>query len=476
MQHLIQFEFICSQAVPLYDHLCQQYQQHPNVEIHTAKIIDEKFNCRYVLEADGALADLEQLADDIAADFLLSVWLLDTKITRLEHPQLAANNTSQQKASEQQANHQFAPLNFCQHCQPQFADNQHSQFGNIDLACEHCGGETKLSVTERALTTQDIFAFADLLLDKQTLHLPDDNMTLSIAQPGNVMERPAIIVCNPNALNGYFNVTEQQVLALSSIEKPCLKLHTNESGMRCIKAPLVDVQFADSRLMAILCERLRQKGINWLYSHSNQPGEHHGNPPLKLAWINQRWVAKQQVAAGQCISQFPALHDEAQSLISNLAYTATSKGSSKFIRWQAMHTQNQEVLPKTHAAQCAMLAGLQAQTPPPKCKKPKNAAVLFFSRYQASQIVSLDGQGQTELFFELAAMPSSGYEICHLLSQSREKALLDKFKQAYPSATPHCLILSSLPIRNHLPALWRLRLRSLAAKSTTTHRSQSPSN
>ncbi|QIR15397.1 NiFe hydrogenase [Shewanella aestuarii] len=426
MNHCIQFEFICSQPVALYGHLCHQYVDRKAIDIRAAQFTDEQHNTHYLLEAFAEQAQLEQLAEEIAEDFLLSVWLIDTRIQRVEHKQYPQSSLSLTKPTP------YAPLPYCQHCQPLFGDNQSQQFANINLACSHCHGETKLSVAQKSLSEQDIFAFADLLLNNSTLHLPDDNMTLSLALPLSAKDRPSIIVCNPNDLNGYFHLSDHQVLALSSIEKPCITLMTNDTGKAHFKTALVDVQFASNRLLVILTEKLRQRGINWLYSHSNPPGEHHGNPPLKLARLAEQWIAKQQVKAGQCEVLFNPLHDEAISQIANINYCATS--IDKQVSWSAIHTEHKQVLPESHAAQCALLAGLQTMSPPNPCKKAKHAAILFFSYYQASQILALDKEGNAELFFEMANIPNSGYEICHQLSQSRESGLLDKFKQMYPDS------------------------------------------
>ncbi|MGZ9899411.1 Kae1-like domain-containing protein [Shewanella gaetbuli] len=424
MMHHIQFEFKCSRPVPLYEYLCQQFIAHPKVAITAAQLTDDQFNTRYIIEASAEQAQLEQLAEEIAEHFLLSVWLLDTRIQRIEQKQfLTSKQLNYPKAS-------YAPLPYCQQCQPRFGDNQHNDFANINLECSHCHGHQQLSLAQKGLTPQDIKAFAEILLNKDTLYLPDDNMTLSIAQPVFEHHRPSILVCNPNALNSYFHLCDEQVIALSSIEKPCLRLNTNEAGLSCLKVPLVDVQFAHNRLLVILCELLRQRGINWLYSHSNPPGEHHCNPPLRLARLEHQWVAKQHVQAGECNRYFTALHDDAESLVCNMHYSAF--GQKDTLKWTAIRTQNEQIIPKSKAAHCALLAGLQAQQSPSKCKKPKHAAVLFLSRHQTSQIVTLDKNSQAELFFEFPAIPRSGYEVCHALSQSREKDLLNKFKQAHP--------------------------------------------
>ena len=63
----------------------------------------------------------------------------------------------------------------------------------------------------------------------------------------------------------------------------------------------------------------------------------------------------------------------------------------------------------------------------------KHAAVLYFSQQNACQIVTLDSQSNPELFFQLPTLPTSGYEICHSLSESPQKSLLDKFKQLFPA-------------------------------------------
>ncbi|MBR9728031.1 NiFe hydrogenase [Shewanella intestini] len=423
--HHIQFEFICSQPVPLYGHLCQEYIARHVFNISASQFTGEEHNTHYVIEATGSQAELETLAEDIAEHFLLSVWLVDSKMQLVKERQYPTSSLGKD------VHLPVAPLVFCHHCQPKFGDNQNPQFGDINLACDHCGGQNKLPTAHDALSEQDIFAFAQLLLEKQPLHLVDDNLTLSLTAIGDAGKRPSIIVCNPNTLNDFFQLNDKQVQALSSHEKPCLNINTNEAGAASLQASMVDVQFASNRLLVVLCEKLRQKGVNWIYSQFT-PSANTQLPPLKLALIDEQWVAKQLVQAGQTELKLSALHDEACAQIGNLAYTATSH--KKHISWQISQQEQQQISPATHAAECALYAGLQSKDVNGKSTKPKYATVLFFSRYQASQIVMVDQDSKAELFLEMPEMPSVGSEIINQLNQSPEKGLVEKFKAAHPDS------------------------------------------
>ncbi|MGL4835657.1 MAG: NiFe hydrogenase, partial [Shewanella sp.] len=75
----IRFDFICAREVPFYAHLCNQYLHDETLKITIGCDAQHPFGTlRYFIEAQGEQAQLEQLADAIAADFLLSAWLIDS--------------------------------------------------------------------------------------------------------------------------------------------------------------------------------------------------------------------------------------------------------------------------------------------------------------------------------------------------------------------------------------------------------------
>ncbi|MBO1895415.1 NiFe hydrogenase [Shewanella sp. BF02_Schw] len=498
--HNIRFDFVCQRHVPLYEHLCNQYLERNEFNISIgAESEPQTSKIRYFIEAFATQAQLEALADEIASDFLLSVWLLDTHIQRIEQ------HSGQRKPFKIKPLYSGLPLYFCQHCQPQFGDNQHPSFGDINLQCHHCMGHEKLSRDEKSLTQADIAAMANRLLSHKALPLPILGITLwltppaaifsSTIQPSTILpstisqnaddqrinssqtnapitaitttikyQRPRILVCNPNSLNSHFIVNDSQVLALSSIEKPLLRVRPS-SDHPSLLAPLYEIQFAENRLLVILTEVLRQKGINWLHVthdidlHTSQ--EALLNKPLRLASVNQQWLPITTLGNGTIPlpTNVTCLHDEHH--YQDDLHTFTVQSSTTDINWRvsdndAKPSNSRSALPLAVPAVlasscaddsstitndittslCALNAAVLRCDPNKnhhKAQFVKHAAVLYFSQHNTCQIVTLDSQSKPELFFQLPTLPTTGYEICHSLSESPQKSLLDKFKQLFPA-------------------------------------------
>lgn len=443
--HNIRFDFVCQRSVPLYEHLCNQYLQRKqcSITIGIEHQHDTGAMC-YFIEAYAQQAQLEALADDIAADFLLSVWLIKTEIKRIEC------KTGQTKPFVVQQ-HQGLPLYFCQHCQPQLGDNQHPHFADINLICEHCKGHYKLSHEQKSLTKFDLLAMANHLLQDKTLALPMLGITLGLTPNKSYTQyrRPRILVCNPNSLNSQFCVSNNQVLALSSIEKPLLRVRP-ASDHPNLNAPLYEIQFAHNRLLVILAEMLRQKGVHWVYVNQDGIDKAKMAPPLYLASITQGWLPLTTETDGSMplATNLTCLHDE------NSYETATHKFLVKCSQRElAWHVKSLPAAPSssTMASQttkqsdtssdislslCALSAGLLRHDIDDHHGKPqfvKQAAVLYFSQAHPCQIVNVDDKSEAALFFELPHFSQNGYALCHQLSDSPQKNVLDKFKQLYPS-------------------------------------------
>lgn len=204
----IRFDFTCSRQVPLYAHLCNQYLNYDALNITIGCDNQNHFGSQtYFIEAQGEQAQLEQLADAIAADFLISAWLIDSGIKVI-------NESTGQKtllpclyATPSSTNTTRAIAPFCQQCYPLLGDNQSAQFGIIDLACPCCKGENLLTTEQKALTLSDIKAMAQHLLTQGTLTLnAPDSIILSLTPftRDALGERPQLLICNPNTLNAHF--------------------------------------------------------------------------------------------------------------------------------------------------------------------------------------------------------------------------------------------------------------------------------
>ncbi|HAY93559.1 NiFe hydrogenase [Shewanella sp.] len=477
----IRFDFTCSRQVPLYAHLCNQYLNYDELNIsigcdgqHSSGQYSGQHDFgpqSYFIEAQGEQNQLEQLADAIAADFLISAWLIDSSIKVIDEPQ-----GSKTLLPFPQSGSSPAIVPFCQHCYPLIGDNQSAKFGTLDLICPCCKGETQLTSAQKALTLSDIKAMAQGLLTQGPLILAAaDNLQLSLtpfAQP--LGERPQLLICNPNTLNAHFCLNDAQVLALSSIEKPLICARPTQEHDK-LSAPLYDICFAYSRVILVLGEVLRQKGVDWVYIK----GPH--NRP-KLAWVDGAWaqiashdLSSTQVQTKHFIAPEPlrekvSLHGyqaqwqaakrsrSHQGELSVAVLTQVPSSEDSDIHCTSMLNDNNQntVNTENHTLADAALFSALLNGKFTSHKQAKNAAVIYLSHTHTSQIVTCDNKGDTELFFALPELPDNGYEIFHQLDSSPQKAVAQKFKSLFPEDYLKLLSLKLHGRRDNLQSLWAI--------------------
>ncbi|QLE85764.1 NiFe hydrogenase [Shewanella sp. Scap07] len=421
--NIVKFEFVCSRPVPLYAYLCNQYLDYPQLDI----TINVDCN-RYVIEASGEQQCLEQLADDIATHFLMSVWLQDSSIALIE----------QREGSQTAIPCPAAEMPFCEHCMPRFGDNQHAEFGQIGLVCTHCHGEQQLADHLLAMTTDDLAAISKQLITNGQIALTEQ-LSLSM-RPIHSDNRPALLVCNPNTINAQFHLSDRQVLALSSIEKPYITARPIDAHPQ-LKQPLYDLCFASDRLLVIITEMLRQQGLDWVFIDDKQR-------PEAMAFIDNHWVEVNQNASHstEVCSKLKPLHDQACiALPAGKNYLA--KHQHDCYQVARATTIPSLKLNDEEMARCAFNSVLLEH------QIDKNAAQVFFSRDYGGQIHTLDSKKQSQLFFAVPELPLSGYEIYHQLEQSPQQTVLHKFKQQFPHDYLRLLDLKLTAKRNSFSSL-----------------------
>ncbi|WMB71320.1 NiFe hydrogenase [Shewanella oncorhynchi] len=477
----IRFDFTCSRQVPLYAHLCNQYLNYDELNIsigcdgqHSSGQYSGQHDFgpqSYFIEAQGEQNQLEQLADAIAADFLISAWLIDSSIKVIDEPQ-----GSKTLLPFPQSGSSPAIVPFCQHCYPLIGDNQSAKFGTLDLICPCCKGETQLTSAQKALTLSDIKAMAQGLLTQGPLTLAAaDNLQISLTpfeQP--LSERPQLLICNPNTLNAHFCLNDAQVLALSSIEKPLICARPTQEHDK-LSAPLYDICFAYSRVILVLGEVLRQKGVDWVYIK----GPH--NRP-KLAWVDGAWaqiashdLSSTQVQTKHFIAPEPLREKVSfhgyqaqwqaakrsrshQGELSVAVLTQVASSEDSDIHYTSMLSDNNQntVNTENHTLADAALFSALLNGKFTSHKQAKNAAVIYLSHTHASQIVTCNNKGDTELFFALPELPDNGYEIFHQLDSSPQKAVAQKFKSLFPEDYLKLLSLKLHGRRDNLQSLWAI--------------------
>ncbi|MGS0824302.1 Kae1-like domain-containing protein [Shewanella sp. 0m-8] len=471
----IRFEFNCTREVPFYGHLCNQYLQNDQYDVTIGK-----HDNLYYIEAQGEQAQLEQLADAIAQDFLISAWLVKPQIIVIDSPVGTKKLLPAAKLE----------LEYCQHCQPQFGDNQAAHFGNIGFNCPCCQAHTRISPVQQAVSLSDAKALVKKLDRLGAIALPHasmsdninnnvgDNISKSIGASiiesigaGPIISfnpianapldtRQQLVICNPNNLHAHFCVNDSQILALSSIEKPLIKARPIHNHPR-LNQPLYEISFANSRLLLVICEILRQQGVDYLYiANSTHP---------KIAMVEAKWSLIQTPASNHAqifdavrqplhddavAGHYKALwHDKQIEISSNhpsINLTNINEGETN---------KDNAITAVSSAASCALHSATITE------KKPKCVAALYFSQTSTSQIVSLDGKQQLELFFEFPSMPDNGYDIVHQLELSPQKPLLDKFKTQYPDDYLKLLSLKLTKPTNNIESLWAIAAVFLGAAS-----------
>ncbi|MEL4281720.1 MULTISPECIES: NiFe hydrogenase [Shewanella] len=460
MKH-IRFEFTCSRQVPLYAHLCNQYLNYDALNISIGCDSQNDFGPQiYFIEAQGEQTQLEQLADAIAADFLISVWLVDSGIKVVDEPQGQRTLLEVMPTEATQVGKSVAA--FCQQCYPRFGDNQAAQFGQLDLTCPCCHGEMRLTSEQKALTLSDLKAMAAQLISQGTLDLTSEGVQLSLAPFANpTSARPQLLICNPNTLNAHFCLKDHQIIALSSIEKPLICARPTQAHEK-LSAPLYDICFGYSRVVLVLAEVLRQKGIDWVYLQ----GQHH-RP--QLAWVEGGWAKLSSPTLGnaqhQEVKHFHApepLREDVRFLGFKAKWQANKKTRSHqgLLSVQALtstdNTAEYQGDEEDHTIADAALFATLLNGKFTTHKQAKNAAVIYLSHAHPSQIVTCDNKGETSLFFALPELPDNGYEIFHCLDSSPQKAVAQKFKSQFPDDYLKLLSLKLHGRRDNLQSLWAI--------------------
>ncbi len=485
MNTLLCFDFICTQPVPFYQHLCNLLlRAHPlttlqsnDIFTETAQIsIDNGYlnngHYRYRIEAQGTQIQLETLADRIAKDFLLSVHLVKAKIAPLEKSQgstsiqilKSTELPSTQKKRLFSKNdainsplYELIHLDYCATCTPLFGDNQSPKFAQIDLICPCCHGEEHYKIHKEALLTKQdgikrspslttltqerLFSLAKELLSEHTVKIEELGVTLStqIALFEHSEQlRPQILICNPNTLNLFFNTTSEQVITLSCFEKPAITLTTKDaiqihSSSSKINAASCDVRFAYNRALIIVTEYLRQKGIDFLYYRVNTPIAH-------MAFIDQHWIWLQQPYSIALNTTRDTLHDNA--VVGN--YQAIELKKKVII-----HNSVSLVLPVKSQDQ-AFNALYATQFSHASINK-QDIVTIFLSRNSLSQIITSNRlrdngkieKDKAESILQFPKLPNNGIDFIQQLRASIKSniegnlltsvSIIDKFQLAYPS-------------------------------------------
>lgn len=489
----VRFEFDTSRQVPFYRETLQRLTTDNHYQALALKAGVSKLErgYRYWLGAQGEQTDLGAFADTLAQAFPLSCFLLDARVCAADDEAQEAKELLQslqplQPQPENAPTLDTPKLAFCGHCYPRFGDNQSPEFGKLDLVCPHCHGEryslqstcesahesthesaresVHNSVHENAhknLAPQTIGldtlkSFASMLMDGQAITLEGTQYQLG----GNPL-KDSLICCNPNNLSASFIVTDAEVLALSGIEKPRLRLRPQSQPAAIPAAqpvaPSYRVRFANSRAELVLCELLRVKGIDFVFAKSDEEAK----PELDICQLNGVWhvlyenAQRQLPYAALLNPDLSAARMPEHSGVSALHELAENNGYIAKLSKSAVGITIKPAVNKGSHLSAPSLLALKGLT---LChgKALAHQASLYLGGKGPLEIATVDAHGKEEVFFSQSPLPDNGYDIYRILMESPQRTVLEKFKGQYPQECLAMLDILFAPTaeRGNLQCLW----------------------
>lgn len=438
---LVQFSFKCSRQVPFYAQLCNDYLANEPYEITIGFVKN-----RYLIEAVGEQVQLEALAEKIAHDFLLSIWLVESKVEEIIHREgsvVPLVNTQHH-------------LPFCQHCEPLLGDNQSPRFGELALPCACCHGEQRLhqavSISQLKVWANDILTTGNVLFTLTTEQGKHQVFQLSTTPVlTSSQERPQILICNPNNVPLHFFTPSEHVLALSSLEKPRVTVQPRTQH-RQLQAPLYDLCFSYNRVLTVLTEILRQQGVDFVFIDTS-----HWQP--LITWIEKGWSqvdSDPELDLPVSIKALEPLHD--QACINSL----NAYWHKRRIHFDYKPNHPNDV--PSHALPICALHGGNIES-----GNGRNTAVIYFGRYAAGEIVCQDKFTRTDSFLVLPSLPQTGPEIIRLMATGEQAAILAKFKESLPYSYQALSQINLADSHNQLSGLFAVAATILGLSTSSTN-------
>jgi hypothetical protein len=198
----------------------------------------------YVLEAEGDQSELEALAERVAAQIPLSLFLKEHKVEAVES--ISGVHEALEDTSGE------ANIPYCPECYRVIESRSMES-----LECIVCGTDFCEPSDERYRWADEL---AGRFIETGSVAFESGDANIRLTHPSQSRQ---IVVCDPDTVSNAFVITPGELEALAMSEKPLVrlkpKLHTKaEHGM---ERSFYDVRFADSKRMLLLCDALRRKGI-----------------------------------------------------------------------------------------------------------------------------------------------------------------------------------------------------------------------
>ena len=221
----------------------------------------------YRIEASGDQAELEALAEQISSLVPQSLFLREYTIEEMDE-EVDNENVNVPLPLKNRA----SQIPCCPECQRKVIET-YDPF----VLCSVCGfSDTSLTMDDleaftavRAETHEAFFMqLAELLMERGELTLPTYNGVRRFSLLNtNAHKDEGILACNPADISDKFLITQGELDALMTVEKPAVRLKAKLKLRmeNTLNAPFYPVFFADDKVTLALSTALKHKGIDAVF-------------------------------------------------------------------------------------------------------------------------------------------------------------------------------------------------------------------
>jgi len=233
---IIQYSFNYIHDNGLLTRLLNKISKDAKVEVYLEKI-DEN----YFLEAKGEQSELEELAGKISSVIPNSIFLKSSSVKEIENFTITK--------IELKDNTKFYAVPFCIECQERILNNQK----DLNLDCEVCGfSDVKLAVDDL-----DVKAIEFQKSGQSELQTFNGKRVFSNSSGSSIL-------CNDyENISEYFIITQAELNALTSVEKPAIRLKPKLKFKLefNLTEPFYNVFLADDKITLAFCSALKDTKI-----------------------------------------------------------------------------------------------------------------------------------------------------------------------------------------------------------------------
>ncbi|WP_419770042.1 MAG: hypothetical protein ACNI3C_12000 [Candidatus Marinarcus sp.] len=254
-----------------------EYLSNNSVLINNLHACAKKYDLEYTISkennlinlfVEGSLEVLNVFSNELSHSLPMSIFIKNVEVESVEE---FPNVVSETSASE-------FPLSFCKKCLTQVENKKDRNYYNPFLFCSHCGQDLKtneliLFEGKKEIKKSNNIEYFESVA--QYIHngkrvkirtLSGEFIFFKIDEKVAAEDNIKLLCTDLNALQEFFTVSKEEVIALACIEKPAIMLHINEAtqAKNIFKEKRLNVRYVNDLFLYLLSLELEKYAIKFL--------------------------------------------------------------------------------------------------------------------------------------------------------------------------------------------------------------------